>query len=373
MLLLSLLDPLAGASSAFAFAAAVFVNGGVDSTDDLRALLVVGAMWVLPSVMGSVVSRIPSRRLLLVSAFLRAVIASTMFVALMELLPVFTSVETKTHDFMSELVALVALVALIRSLADSVLGEESSITFRRPRLGIGAPGAGLLCVAFVVLSSRADNGWTTLGLLCLVAIVAMRLNRNPRVQKPHLVTGTVAVVIALLVGLTAVQSVGRLAPDQSTSPVADLVNNADRPVSDVSVYVDSYPEQFEAHEFADHRVLIANEDLGVALTVGSIIDGDKAVPLRNGRIQLVLGHEVRLSATGLAGQSPIETWIHSDPRQIGSDVTTPDGQVDANFEVPADQPVGQHELRLRVILSDGRSALVTIPVDVVATVPEETF
>lgn len=340
--------------------------------NSLRALIVVASMWVLPSLVGSVVSRVTTGWTPAIPAIVRTAVSSTMFVALVELLPVFTSVETSAQDFIGVLMVLLAIASMIRSLLDSRFGEFDPRWVRRPRRSIVASSLGLFVFTFVVLSSKVISSWTVAGLLALVAVVVIRIRRHPMARNP-MVVGSLAVVLALTIGLAAVNSISPPRTDISAAEGPSLVANSDKPIADVVVYVDSYPEPFEAHERVGHQVLISNSELGVALTLGSVVDGDEAVPLEEGRIQLVLGESVRLAASGLAGQSPIETWIHSEPRQIGSDQTTPDGFIDATFEVPADQLVGAHELRIRLILGDGRSALVTIPVDVVETVPSQTF
>jgi hypothetical protein len=49
------------------------------------------------------------------------------------------------------------------------------------------------------------------------------------------------------------------------------------------------------------------------------------------------------------------------------------GRVEARFDVPDDQLAGRHDLRMRIVLSSGRSALISIPVDVVTSVPLQSF
>ena len=154
---------------------------------------------------------------------------------------------------------------------------------------------------------------------------------------------------------------------------AELVSEGDVPLENVTVYVDSYPEEFRAVVTADHRVVVGHDDFGMEMTVASRLETGELVPVRGGRPQLVVGESVALIGTGLAARSPIETWIYSVPRQLGVKETTPQGRVDAEFEVPADQAPGPHDLRIRVVLSNGRSALISIPVDVVVAVPEMTI
>lgn len=373
LLVVSLLDPFAAAAATFAFVTGVVVGGGVESADGLRALIVVAAMWVLPGLLGSTVSRITSSRVVLIPAAVRAAVSTSMFVALVEVLPVYTRVETTTNEFVTEFAWVVAIVSMLRALLDSVAAGEGFDERRIPRRSAWASFVCLGVVAFMTLTDRTVSTSTVVGFVALGAVMSLRWAIHHRDRWASYATGALASLVALAIGLSAISWGPTSEPTETVSSDAELVSEGDSTLNSVTVYVDSYPEEFRAVVTADHRIVVGHDDFGVEMTVASRLDSGVVVPVQGGRPQLVVGQTVTLTGTGLAARSPIETWIYSVPRQLGVKETTPQGRVDAEFEVPADQLPGPHDLRIRVVLSNGRSALISIPVDVVVAVPELTI
>jgi len=373
LLVVSLLDPFAAAAATFAFVTGVVVGGGVESADGLRALIVVAAMWVLPGLLGSTVSRITSSRVVLIPAAVRAAVSTSMFVALVEVLPVYTRVETTTNEFVTEFAWVVAIVSMLRALLDSVAAGEGFDERRIPRRSAWASFVCLGVVAFMTLTDRTVSTSTVVGFVALGAVMSLRWAIHHRDRWASYATGALASLVALAIGLSAISWGPTSEPTETVSSDAELVSEGDSTLNSVTVYVDSYPEEFRAVVTADHRIVVGHDDFGVEMTVASRLDSGVVVPVQGGRPQLVVGQTVTLTGAGLAARSPIETWIYSVPRQLGVKETTPQGRVDAEFEVPADQLPGPHDLRIRVVLSNGRSALISIPVDVVVAVPELTI
>ncbi|MBM3798610.1 MAG: hypothetical protein FJW18_00845, partial [Actinobacteria bacterium] len=373
MLVVSLLDPFAAAAATFAFVTGVVVGGGVESADGLRALVVVAAMWILPGLLGSTVSRITSSRVVLIPAAVRAAVSTSMFVALVEVLPVYTRVETTTNEFVTEFAWVVAIVSMLRALLDSVAAGEALDERRTPRRSAWASLAGLGAVAFMTLTDRTVSTSTVVSFVALGVVMALRWVVHHRDRWASYATGALSSIVALAIGLSAISWSPSPVPNETVDGDAELLSEGDIPLENVIVYVDSYPEEFRAVVTADHRIVVGHDDFGVEMAVASRLESGEFVPVRDGRPQLVVGQSVALIGTGLAARSPIETWIYSAPRQLGVKETTPQGRVDAEFEVPADQITGAHDLRIRVVLSNGRSALISIPVDVVVAVPEMTI
>jgi len=373
MLVVSILDPLAAVTASFAFVTGVVVGGGIESTDGLRALVVVAAMWVLPGILGSTVSRITTTRVVLIPAAVRAAVSTSMFVALVEVLPVYTRVETTTNEFVTEFAWVVAIVSMVRALLDSVASGDVLDERRFPRRSAWGALAGLTVVAFMTLTHRTVSTSTVVGFVALGFVMALRWAIHHRDRWASYATGALASLVAVAIGLSAISWSPSMTLSETADGDAELVSEGDVPLENVTVYVDSYPEEFRAVVTADHRIVVGHDDFGVEMTVASRLETGELVPVRGGRPQLVVGESVALIGTGLAARSPIETWIYSVPRQLGVKETTPQGRVDAEFEVPADQAPGPHDLRIRVVLSNGRSALISIPVDVVVAVPEMTI
>ncbi|MEY3493777.1 MAG: hypothetical protein RL413_1195, partial [Actinomycetota bacterium] len=373
LLVLGILDPLTGVAAGFAFVTSVVVGGGIGSLDSVRALILIAAMWIAPGLLGSAVSRITSSRILLIPAVVRATVATTTFVAMVETLPAYTLVETTTNEFVTEFAWVIALVSIVRTLLDHSSVARADSDVRTPRRTLWANVGGIALLAFMVLTQQTANGWTIVSFALLAAVIVGRWVAYSRRIGSFDLVRWLAVGSSVLIVLAATGGFGSSEPDQLGDPNAELVTDSGRSLVDVIVDVDSYPTVFEARVRSDHRVVLSHDEFEVELIVGSVLSTGEGVPLNNDNLQVVVGEHVEISGQGLAGGSPIETWIYSVPRRLGVAEATRSGSVDTLFDVPSDQLPGRHDLRIRLVLGNGKSALVSLPIEVVPTVPEQRF
>ncbi|MEY3680473.1 MAG: hypothetical protein RL547_1086, partial [Actinomycetota bacterium] len=364
-------DPFAGLVAGVSFATGVVVGGGVDSVSGAVSLLVLASAWSAPGLAGSAVARIVGNKLLVIPAVIRATVATALMVALLENLPVHTSIETTANRYVTEFAWLVAIVSLTRSWLDYVLGDEE--TRREPRRNLVASLVGIASMTLVTLSQPDVPVWNLAGLITFVTVVLWRIRIGGRFGGRSGYSGWASAATVLVLALAAVGTGERTSDRSETTQVIDVANTLGTPLGEVVVDVDSYPYVFERVVLPGHQVVVMNEILGVFLSVASVLADGDVVPLDDERLNLVIGHEVEISGEGLAAGSPIETWLFSTPRQLGVGEVTSQGRVDALFPVPKGQPLGDHELRIRVMLTNGKSALVTLPVAVVPSVPQQSF
>ena len=177
LLVVGVIDPLAGVTGAASFFVAVVVSGGVSTPETLASLLTVSAIWWAPTLLGSAVSRTTSGRLLVISATIRSAVATSMFVAMVELLPSFTSIRTTTNLYVTELAWLVAIASLVRSWIDDVADEPVNAERRSARIGPVEAIVALALLLFVVVNSGGLTVWNVAGLGVLV-VVARRSRRR---------------------------------------------------------------------------------------------------------------------------------------------------------------------------------------------------
>ncbi|MEN9823276.1 MAG: hypothetical protein RLZ04_1702, partial [Actinomycetota bacterium] len=368
LLVVGVLDPLAGSIGSASFLVAVTVGGGVSSAETLASLIVVAALWCVPTLVGSAASRAAAEKFLTVTALIRVAITTSMFVAMVELLPSFTSIRTTTNLYVTELAWVVAIVSLVRAWLDRLAGEMAGDR-RSPRFGPVWALLGIVSLVYVVVNSGGLSAWNTAGLVLLAAVTYHASRRNGvggTVRRGGFAVGSVVVLTGVALG-------GASSPPSIQPNGVETAATVGTVIGDIVVDVDSYPEVFEVVSTPDHGLVVANDELGVRLVMSSILENGERVPLEAGNLRLVIGQHLDLVGEGLASRSEIETWLFSTPRQLGVGKVESNGRVVARFDVPDDQLAGRHDLRMRIVLSSGRSALISIPVDVVASVPLQSF
>jgi hypothetical protein len=84
------------------------------------------------------------------------------------------------------------------------------------------------------------------------------------------------------------------------------------------------------------------------------------------------GDRYAVSAGGFAPDSPGLANLRSDPVHVGSFTADHTGLAQVDVTIPADTPLGPHELELAGIAPDGSARSVMIPITVVAPTPPPT-
>ena len=330
------------------------------------------ALWSGPGLAGSAVARIVDTRFLVVPAVVRASVATALMVALVKNLPVHTSVETTTNLYVTEFAWLLAVTSLVRSWLDHGVTPGETEDRRLPARNRVVTMLGLAVVTFTFIEPDVRTVWTLTAVLALVAVVLWRLRDEPRLRVSS-GAGWAAIGVVLLMALVVL---GRGEPMrdriESSNPI-ELVTNSGTSLGTVIVDVDSYPFVFETVLLPDQRVVVTNHELDAHLKVSSVLSDGEVVPVGSDRLVLVAGQSVQIGGDGLAAGSMIDTWLFSTPQQLGVGQVTSQGWIEVTFPVPDDQPLGSHDLRIRVTLANGQTALVTLPVSVVATAPGQSF
>ena len=371
-LLIGILDPFSGLVAGATYATGVIVGGGLTSWSAVMSLLVVVALWSAPGLAGSAVSYIVTKRWWIAPAVVRASVATTLMVALVKNLPVHTSVETTTNLYVTEFAWLLAVTSLARSWLDHSVTPGRTEARRPPSRNRVMTMIGLAVVTFKFTEPDVRTVWTLTAVLTLIAVVLWRLRAESSFRSSSS-AGRFAVCAVLIVGVTAL---GRGEPImdriESSDPIRTAMTSGTL-LDDVMVDVDAYPYVFESAALPDHRIIVMNEDLGVHLTFSSVLLDGVVLPIDGNGLVLVAGQSVQIGGEGLEAGSMIDTRLFSTPQQLGVGQATSQGQIDATFPVPDDQPLGSHDLRIRVTLANGQTALVTLPVLVVATAPGQSF
>src|SRR4051794_40127235 len=81
------------------------------------------------------------------------------------------------------------------------------------------------------------------------------------------------------------------------------------------------------------------------------------------------GDRYALSAGGFAPDSPGLANLRSDPVHVGSFTADHTGLAQVDVTIPAETPLGPHELELAGIAPDGSARSVMVPITVVAPTP----
>ena len=355
-----------------AFAVGVIVGGGVNSWSEATSLIIVVALWSVPGLAGSAVSRIVTNRWWITPAVVRASVATTLMVALVKNLPVHTSVETTTNLYVTEFAWLLAATSLLRSRLDHSVASVENSDRRAPSRNRLMTTLGLMIVIAKFSEPAVRAVWTVAAVIALAAVVLWRLRFETRLGSSAR-AGWIAIGAVLVVGVAAVSRGQTVEERIESSGSIDLVASTGTTLSPVVVDVDSYPFMFDTVLLPDQRVMVKNDDLGAYLMLSSVLSDGGVVPVGEDRLRLVTGHMVRISGEGLAAGSPIETWLFSTPQQLGAGSVSSQGRIDVTVPVGDDLPLGDHELRIRFTLNDGQSALVTVPVVVAATAPGQSL
>ena len=109
----------------------------------------------------------------------------------------------------------------------------------------------------------------------------------------------------------------------------------------------------------ENRILVSGGDVNVSL---SAIDADGAqVSLdADGNLRVTDSDSLVVEATGFDAGDDIESWLFSDPRQLGTEKADSMGHINATYGVPAGLESGAHRMVLRSKSASGSETLVSV-------------
>lgn len=84
---------------------------------------------------------------------------------------------------------------------------------------------------------------------------------------------------------------------------------------------------------------------------GARIDTEYQPPVVDNPYNIELGASLTLSGTGFTTNTPLEIWIDSTPTRLATISTDPQGDFATTVEIPDDLDIGDHTLRIEVVIN----------------------
>jgi hypothetical protein len=367
IVVLGVLDVVAGSVAGGIFICSVLASGSVQSISDLRLMAIVVLLGMLPSCISRVVR--PSSRVRSVSVAVSIVMHTVVVVALLNLVTPLTGMQFSVTQSIVEIAWMAALGAVGRELLLKLThtNEEQRAT-QLPALRL----IGGVALSLLVFGSPVTSIWTVTAWVVLMAVVVVGLRIRVGLRAPSSERVFITSIAAgfLLVAI----STGAFIPESQTEqitgatsvlPIGDL-----KVIGELDVLIDGYPRTFVAIKTGEGEVTFINGAIGQSLTIDSYTQDGERIPLsETNQLQLVRGHGITINANGYAKNQPMNAWVFSDPVLLGNATTNDDGAVRSKFQVPNVPVDGPHTLQIRLVAVDGKTVSFSIPIVLISQVP----
>ena len=367
IVVLGVLDVVAGSVAGGIFVCSVLASGSVQSISDIRLMAIVVMLGMLPSCISRVVR--PSSRVRSVSIVVSVVMHAVVVVALLNLVTPLTGMQFSVTQSIAEIAWMAALGVIGRELLLKVThtNEEQRAT-QLPALRL----IGVVALSLLVFGSPVTSIWTVSAWVVLMAVVVVGLRIRVGLRAPSSERVFITSIAAgfLLVAI----STGAFIPDSQTEqitgatsvlPIGDL-----KVIGELDVLIDGYPRTFVAIKTGEGEVTFINGAIGQSLTIDSYTQDGERIPLsETNQLQLVRGHGITINANGYAKNQPMNAWVFSDPVLLGNATTNNDGAVRSKFQVPNVPVDGPHTLQIRLVAVDGKTVSFSIPIMLISQVP----
>jgi len=367
IVVLGVLDVVAGSVAGGIFVCSVLASGSVQSISDLRLMAIVVLLGMLPSCISRVVR--PSSRVRSVSVAVSVVMHTVVVVALLNLVTPVTGMQFSVTQSIVEIAWMAALGAVGRELLLKLThtNEEQRAT-QLPALRL----IGGVALSLLVFGSPVTSIWTVTAWVVLMAVVVVGLRIRVGLRAPSSERVFITSIAAgfLLVAI----STGAFIPESQTEqitgatsvlPIGDL-----KVIGELDVLIDGYPRTFVAIKTGEGEVTFINGAVGQSLTIDSLTkDGDRIPLSESNQLQLVRGQSISISANGYAQNEAMNAWLFSDPVLLGNATTNDNGSLKSKFEVPNVPEDGPHTLQIRLVAVDGKTVSFSIPIVLISQVP----
>ena len=359
LIIVGLLDVMAGGVAGLVFAISVIAGGSVGSMLDIRVTALVVMIATLPNVFGRAAR--PHGARFAVQSAITAVLNVTVVISLVSLFAPVGGVNYELSAWLVELSWVAALAsagrfALLRITQSSNDHYDAHI----PALRV----AGVVSAAAFVVGTNIATIWTlsAIVVLAVVVILGLRIRVGLSVQHVRKVfVGSIAMSLALVIAAT-----GTLRPQGSR----DEVTNASQitPIGELNVIgqldvlIDGYPRTFVAINTGVGEITFINGSIGQSLTIESWSKDNERIPLAKGNtLHLVRGEHIVIRANGYAANETMDAWLFSNPVFVGNAPTNGDGKLETRFVVPVGKNDGLHTLQIRLVGEDGKVVSYSIP------------
>jgi hypothetical protein len=369
IVVLGVLDVVAGSVAGGIFVCSVLASGSVQSVSDVRLMAIVVLLGMLPSSISRVVR--PSSRVRSVSVAVSVVMHTVVVVALLNLVTPVSGMQFSVTQSIAEIAWIAALGVIGRELLLKVThtNEEQRAT-QLPALRL----VGVVALSLLVFGSPVTSIWTVSAWVVLMAVVVVGLRIRVGLRAPSSERVFITSIAAgfLLVAI----STGAFIPESQTEqitgatsvlPIGDL-----KVIGELDVLIDGYPRTFVAIKTGEGEVTFINGAVGQSLTIDSLTkDGDRIPLSESNQLQLVRGQSISISANGYAQNEAMNAWLFSDPVLLGNATTNDNGSLKSKFEVPNVPVDGPHTLQIRLVAVDGKTVSFAIPIVLISQVPND--
>ena len=369
IVVLGVLDVVAGSVAGGIFVCSVLASGSVQSISDIRLMAIVVMLGMLPSCISRVVR--PSSRVRSVSIVVSVVMHAVVVVALLNLVTPLTGMQFSVTQSIAEIAWMAALGVIGRELLLKVThtNEEQRAT-QLPALRL----IGVVALSLLVFGSPVTSIWTVSAWVVLMAVVVVGLRIRVGLRAPSSERVFITSIAAgfLLVAI----STGAFIPESQTEqitgatsvlPIGDL-----KVIGELDVLIDGYPRTFVAIKTGEGEVTFINGAVGQSLTIDSLTkDGDRIPLSESNQLQLVRGQSISISANGYAQNEAMNAWLFSDPVLLGNATTNDKGSLKSKFEVPNVPEDGPHTLQIRLVAVDGKTVSFAIPIVLISQIPDD--
>jgi hypothetical protein len=367
IVVLGVLDVVAGSVAGGIFVCSVLASGSVQSISDVRLMAIVVLLGMLPSCISRVVR--PSSRLHSVSVAVSVVMHAVVVVALLHLVTPLTGMQFSVTQSIAEIAWMAALGVIGRELLlKATHSNEDQRATQIPALRL----IGVVALSLLVFGSPVTSIWTVSAWLVLLAVVVVGLRIRVGLRAPSSERVFITSIAAgfLLVAISTGAFIPNSQSEQITGATSVLPIGDLKVIGELDVLIDGYPRTFVAINTGKGEVTFINGAIGQSLTIDSYSQEGERIPLsETNQLQLVRGHGITINANGYAKNQPMNAWVFSDPVLLGNATTNDDGALRSKFQVPNVPEDGPHTLQIRLVAVDGKTVSFSIPIVLISQVP----
>ena len=368
LIIVGLLDVMAGGIAGFVFTVSMIVNGSVGSMLDVRIATLIILLATLPSIFARAAIPIGANKGIQEFSF---VFYGVIVVVAISLL--FAPVGGVNYEFTNSLIELSWLAALA-SLGRIVLlrltkSSDEQIGVRMPALRV----VGVFLAAAFIVNTGFATVWTYLAIFVLAVVVFFGLPTRFEFSVRHIrimFFGAIVVAIVSVVAATGTFT-SRGSNDQLTETTSTKQLSRLSVIGKLDVLINGYPQTFLAMNTGVGEVTFINSSIGQSLTIESKTQKNERVPLRpDNTLHLIRGEKITIRANGYAPNEIMDAWLFSNPVLIGNSLTNSEGKLETSFVVPISKNEGMYTLEIRLIGLDRSVVNYSIPVMLSSRVPK---
>ena len=368
LIIVGLLDVMAGGIAGFVFTVSMIVNGSVGSMLDVRITTLIILLATLPSIFARAAIPIGANKGIQEFSF---VFYGVIVVVAISLL--FAPVGGVNYEFTNSLIELSWLAALA-SLGRIVLlrltkSSDEQIGVRMPALRV----VGVFLAAAFIVNTGFATVWTYLAIFVLAVVVFFGLPTRFEFSVRHIRTMFFSAIVVAIVSVVAATGTftSRDSNDQLTETTSAKQLSRLSVIGKLDVLINGYPQTFLAMNTGVGEVTFINSSIGQSLTIESKTQKNERVPLRpDNTLHLIRGEKITIRANGYAPNEIMDAWLFSNPVLIGNSPTNSEGKLETSFVVPISKNEGMHTLEIRLIGLDRSVVNYSIPVMLSSRVPK---